>query len=118
MIIRNATLEERRRWMAHPGVWINLNSAEVMVAEDRGEVIGFLCAQKLWHVDHLVLLKGNKVKRSRAALQLYRSVEQIIRASDIRQMFSFTRRTPVKKWADRLGWTRCYQRAATFTKFF
>lgn len=118
MIIRKATLEERQRWMAHPGVWINLHSAEVMVAEDKGEVIGFLCAQKLWHVDHLVLLKGNKLKRSRAALQLYRNVEQVIRASDVRQMLSFTRRGCVKDWAERLGWTRCFQRAATFTKFF
>lgn len=118
MLIRKATTEERHRWMEHPGVWVNLQSAEVMVAEDKGEVIGFLCAQKLWHVEHLVLLKGNKIKRSRAAVQLYKSVEQIIRSSDIRQMLSFTRRHSVKDWADRLGWTRCFKGAATFTKFF
>jgi len=123
MLIRHATPEERTAWKDHPGIWIDLQAAEVFVAEDRGEVIGFLCAQKVYHVEHLVLFGGSKVKRSRAALQLYRSVESFIRnpltnRDGIRWMFSFTRRQPVKDWADRLGWTRCYQRAATFTKYF
>lgn len=123
MVIRHATSAERAAWKDHPGVWINLQSAEVFVAEDNGEVIGFLCAQAIWHVDHLVLLKGNKLKRSRAALLLYRGVEKFIRnpltnRSGIRQMLCFTRKAPVKGWADRLGWTRCFERAAAFTKFF
>ena len=123
MIIRHATPAERAAWKDHPGVWINLQAAEVFVAEEDGEAIGFLCAQKVYLVDHLILFKGNKIKRSRAALRLYRAVEQFIRnpltnRDGIRQMFSFTRREAVKGWADRLGWTRCYKRAATFTKFF
>jgi hypothetical protein len=77
----------------------------------------------VWHVEHLILFKGNQVKRSRAALQLYRAVESMIRnpltnPSGIRQMVCFTRRNPVKRWADRLGWTRCFKGAAMFTKFF
>jgi hypothetical protein len=123
MIIRHATRGERQAWAQRPGVWINLEAAEVFVAEDKGKVIGFLCAQKIFHVDHLVLFSGNTVKRSRAALQLYRGVEKFIRnpltnRDGIRQMICFTRRAPVKGWADRLGWTRCFERAAAFTKFF
>jgi hypothetical protein len=123
MVIRHATPQERAAWKDHPGVWINLQAAEVFVAEDKGEVIGFLCAQKVYHVDHLVLLSGNKLKRSRAALLLYRGVEKFIsnpltNREGIRQMLCFTRKQPVKDWADRLGWTRCFERAAAFTKFF
>jgi hypothetical protein len=121
--IRSATPEERTAWKEHPGVWVDLDTAEVFVAEDKDEIIGFLCAQKVYHVEHLVLFGGSKVKRSRAALQLYRSIESFIRnpltnRDGIRQMICFTRRGCVKGWADRLGWTRCFKRAATFTKFF
>lgn len=123
MLIRHATPEERTAWKDHPGVWIDLQSAEVFVAEDKGEVIGFLCGTPLYLVDHLVLFGGSKVKRSRAALQLYRSMESFIRhpltnRHGIRQIISFTRKKAVKGWSDRLGWTRCFKGAATFTKFF
>jgi len=121
--IRMATPDERTAWKEHPGVWVDLEKAEVFVAEDKDEVIGFLCAQKVYHVEHLVLFGGSKIKRSRAAIQLYRSIESFIRnpltnRDGIRQIFTFTRRSPVKAWSDRLGWTRCFKGAAMFTKFF
>ena len=123
MVIRHATPAERKEWAKHPGVWINLQAAEVFVAEEDGEAIGFLCMTPLYLVDHLIPLRGNKITKSRAALLLYRAAEQFVRNPltnrlGIRQTIQFTRREAVKGWADRLGWTRCYKRAATFTKVF
>ena len=118
MDIRFATQEEKLRFNIHRGVWLDLQTADVLVAEDKGEVIGFLCGHMVYQVEHLVLLKGNRIKRSRAAVLLYRVMEHLIRKAGWRQMYCFTRRSAVKEWASRLGWTRCYKGAAVFTKFF
>lgn len=118
MHIRHATPEEREQFQKLKGIWVDLKRAEVLVAEDNGQTIGFLTAHPVWHVEHLYLFKGNRIARSRAALLLYRGIEKIISNTSVRQMFCFTRRVPVKDWADRLGWTRCFKGAATFTKFF
>jgi hypothetical protein len=118
MIIRHATPEEREQFQKLKGIWVNLKRAEVLVAEDNGKTIGFLTAHPVWHVEHLHLFEGNRTTKSRAALLLYRSIERIIGNTSVKQMFCFTRREPVKAWADRLGWTRAFKGAATFTKFF
>lgn len=108
------------RMEAAGGEVIALGEAPCWVAEQDGRIVGFLPLRAVWQMEPLIVLSGQKITKSRAALLLYRAAEVWIadrnNGSGVHWYFTITRSPAVKAWAKRLGWFRQYKGAALYIK--
>lgn len=125
MNIRLATASEIEELRPHAGAFGDLVEGRTWVAEEGGQIIGFLPLRLCFLAEPLMLLPKvrnvSKITRSRAALLLYLTAEAWIRDpsenwTGIAWLFAITRARSVKSWSNRLGWTRIFTKAAFYVK--
>lgn len=125
--VRQALAEEipylKERLAETEGEQIDLDIARIWVAVEDGKIIGMLSARMVFQLEPLLIFPEatNAHTRRRVGLGLYRAVESWIGSREknrtgIHWFFAVTRSHAVKGWANRLGWFRQYQGAATFIK--
>lgn len=110
-------------WLnAYGGETFDLSRELVFVAEDDGELCGFLPLRFIIQLEPLLVDREhfNKLTCSRAALMLCRAAETWIAGPEnrtgIRWYFAISRSKAVWAWAERLGWHRLYKGVRHFVK--
>ena len=97
---------------------VDLSRSVVFVAEEDGEIQGFLPARLVWQLEPLVVLPKNKSKRRRVAFQLPRAMEnwlsnRLLNKTGIYSYFFVTRSQAWAKLAEHFGCKRLYQHCIT-----
>ena len=100
-----------------------IDRARCFVAVEGHRIIGILPLHMVWQAGPLYIFPEcrNKITRSRATYQLFRSVCEWLTGRDnqtgIRWFFGVVRSKAVMQWAPRIGLLRQYKGAAIYTKY-
>jgi hypothetical protein len=116
-------LPKLEAWLnSYGGETFDLSKEIVFVAEDDGEICGFMPLRIVFQMEPLLVDRKNfnKLKCSRAAVMLCRAAENWISGPEnhtgIRWYFAISRSRAVWAWASRLGWHRIYKGVRHFVK--
>lgn len=105
---------------------VDLKRSLVWVSEYKGRPFGFIALRLVWQVEPLMIFEEEGIPTSalgRGARLLHKEVEKYLsdpeqNKSGIYWYFLYTDFDHVIKWANRLGWKRCYAKGQMFCKWF
>lgn len=124
--IRKAKLHDLpklQKWIdAYGGETFDLSKELVFVAEQDGEICGFMPLRIVFQMEPLLVDRKhfNKLTCSRAAVMLCKAAETWIAGPEnrtgIKWYFAISRSQAVWAWAERLGWSQIYKGVRHFVK--